>query len=119
MRPEARENVAMWPVVAASVWGYIVLLIAWNLSAEPRAGSYLQLSVPFTVALVGLLTDSRRWRFMALWIGGWGSSLFAAVFLFSGLGLLVLPCTAVYLWTAWRWNQAARLPLPPNDPGDA
>lgn len=115
MAPGSREVVPMWPVVAASIWGYIVLLIAWNMATEPRAGNYLPLAVPFTVALLGLLTRSRRWRFLALWIAGWGSSLFAALFVLNGLGLLVLPCTAVYLWTAWRWNQPATPPEPTDD----
>lgn len=109
---EPHRGVPMWPVVAASLWGYTVLLLAWSAASEPRVANYLQLAVPFTVALVGLLTDSRKWRFMALWIGGWGSSLFAAAFVSSGLGLLALPCTAVYLWTAWRWNQPNTLREP-------
>lgn len=110
MTPDMQTSPPMWPVVAASIWGYLVVLIAWNATTEPRAESYLQLAIPFTIALLGLLTDSRRWRFLALWIAGWGSSLLAALFLTSGIGLLVLPVTAVYLWTAWRWNQAERSP---------
>lgn len=108
MVPDSKADIPMWPVVAASMWGGIVLLLAWTTADNPRLWSYAQLAVPFVVALVGLLTDSRRWRFLALWIAGWGSSLLAALFLTSGIGLLVLPVTAVYLWTAWRWNQARR-----------
>jgi hypothetical protein len=78
---------------------------------EPRIVTYLQLAVPFTVALLAPLTDSRRWRFMALWIAGWGSSLLAVLLLVSGIGILLLPVVAVYLWTAWRWNRAG---LPPR-----
>lgn len=106
MLPDKSSAVRIWPVVAASAWGYIVLLIAWNMATEPRIGTYLQLAVPFTIALLGLLADSRRWRFMALWIAGWGASLLAAALLVSGIGLLVLPVVGVYLWTAWRWNRA-------------
>jgi hypothetical protein len=115
---DAREEVQMWPVVAASIWGYILLLLAWQMASEPRGWNYVQLGVPFTVALLGLLTDSRRWRFLALWIAGWGASLFAALFLTSGIGLLVLPVVAVYLWTAWRWNRAGRPPRSTDVPGD-
>lgn len=104
------KDVPMWPVVAASVWGYSVILLAWGIADEPRPLTYLQLAVPFTVALLGLLTDSRRWRFLALWIAGWGASLLAALLLVSGIGMLVLPVVGVYLWTAWRWNQAGRAP---------
>ena len=110
MTPESNRNVQMWPVVAASLWGYTVLAMAWAMAGDPRPSSYLQLAVPFTVALLGLLTDSRRWRFLALWIAGWGASLLAALLLVSGIGMLVLPCVAIYLWTAWRWNQAGRSP---------
>lgn len=116
MTPEARKEVPMWPVVAASAWGYVLLLLAWGMADEPRIGNYLQLAVPFTIALLGLLTDSRRWRFMALWIAGWGASLFAALFLASGIGLLALPVVGVYLWTAWRWNRAGLPPRPTDVP---
>lgn len=108
MTPESGNDPPMWPVIAASLWGYIVLLMAWGMADEPRIGNYLQLAVPFTVALLGLLTDSRRWRFLSLWIAGWGASLLAALLLVSGIGMLVLPVVGIYFWTAWRWNQAGR-----------
>lgn len=114
MVPDSRAEIPMWPVVAASAWGGFVLLLAWKMADDPRPWSYVQLGVPFVVALLGLLTDSRRWRFLALWIAGWGSSLLAALYLASGIGLLVLPAVAAYLWTAWRWNQAGRTPGTPE-----
>lgn len=106
MTADSRSDVAMWPVVVASSWGFTVLAIAWAMADDPRPLTYLQLAVPFTVALLGMLTESRRWRFMALWIAGWGSSLLAALLLVSGIGLLLLPVVATYLWAAWRWNRA-------------
>ena len=61
MTAERTHGPPVLPVVAPSVWGYAALFIAWNMADGPRAWSYLQLAVPFTVALVGLPTDSRRW----------------------------------------------------------
>jgi len=98
----------MLPAIVASIWGYLVLFIAWNLAGDPILSNYLQLGVPFTIPLLGALSGSPLVRLVALWAAAGGTAMVTFLLLFSGLWLFVLPILIVYLWSAWRLNRWRR-----------
>lgn len=107
---DPRPAPSLRPVFLASLWGYVVLFIAWNLATDPSLANYLQLAAPFTIAMLGLLSSSLRMKIVLLWIAAAGASLVSVLLVFSGLGMLTLPIVAIYLWTAWRLNESAHDP---------
>lgn len=98
----------MRPVILASLWGYLVLFVAWKLARDPILSNYLQLGVPFTIPLLGATSASTLVRLVSLWAAAGGTAMVTFLLLFSGLWLLVLPILIVYLWSAWRLNRWRR-----------
>lgn len=102
MQGKAQPRPTLTPAFLASIWGYLVLLVAWYLANEPVLSNYLQLAIPFTVPFLVALSTSNLYRVVLLWIAAGGTSLVMVVFAFSGLWILLMPVMATYLWTAWR-----------------
>jgi hypothetical protein len=95
---------SMRPAILASLWGYLILFVAWNLATDPILCNYIQLAVPFTIPLLGAIGRSTLARRVSLWIAAGGTAMVTVLLLFSGLWLLVLPILVVYLWMAWTMN---------------